>query len=96
MNEYRDSSNRLTYDFDDIEEKNYIKITKEIVKEFSLEPDTEKTSGLDEVFQDYKINNMNIGLEWDIWSGYIVCAKNIKSEPLATKIAIFIKHHHYS
>lgn len=90
MNEYRDASNRLTFDFDRIESRSYSKVTKAIVNYFKLEPANKSTIGLDEMFQDYKIGNFVVGLEWDIWSGYIVNAKNTKSEQLAKKISTFV------
>ena len=91
MNEDRDASERLTFDFLNIQINDYLKTTKEIVKEFNLEPVGELIHGLDETFQDYKLNNLLIGLEWDIWSGYIVVARTIESENLAREIATFIK-----
>ena len=91
MNEDRDASERLTFDFLNIQMKDYLKITKEIVKEFNLESVGELVHGFDETFQDYKLNNFLIGLEWDIWSGYIVVAKSVESEKLAKDIAKFIE-----
>ncbi len=90
MNEHRDASGRLTFDFDKIPSGKYSKVTKGIVSEFSLEVADSKTSGLDEVFQDFKIGNEVVGLEWDNWSGYIVNAKTKTAEPLVRKIAGYI------
>ena len=59
MNEYRDSSDRLTFDFRNIEAAEYSKITSEVVSHFSLEVSSTKTCSLDEVFQDFKR-----GLKW--------------------------------
>ncbi|QQX82235.1 hypothetical protein JK628_10725 [Shewanella sp. KX20019] len=90
MNKHRDCSNRLAYDFDKISSKDYHKITKSVVKEFKLIPHTELINGLDETFQDFILNQSIIGLEWDIWSGYIVNAKNPEAELLVEKIAKYI------
>ena len=91
MNEDRDASERLTFDCLDIQIKDYLKLTKEIVKEFNLEPVGDLIHSFDDTFQDYKLNNFLIGLEWDIWSGYIVVAKSVESEKLAKDIAKLLK-----
>lgn len=89
MNQYRDASDRLTFDFPDIESNQYKEITNFLTEYFNLVPIGELKEGLDEMFQDYKFNDSIIGLEWDNWSGYIVCARNKESESLATQIANF-------
>ena len=90
MNEYRDNSDRLTIDFNSIEAGMYKKITSEVVSQFNLEVAGAKTSGLDEVFQNYKRGNEIVGLEWDNWSGYIVNAKTKTAEPLVREISGYI------
>lgn len=90
MNEHRDNSQRLTIDFDRIEAGMYKKITSDVVAKFELEVAGAKTSGLDEVFQDFKRGNDVVGLEWDNWSGYIVNAKTTTAEPLVREIAGYI------
>lgn len=94
MREHRDASDRLTFDFDKIEPDSYRKVTHSVVGHFHLEPASEITEGLDEIFQDYTVGDLVVGLEWDNWSGYVVCAKNTKSEQLATKIAVYISAHY--
>jgi len=90
MNEYRNSSEQLTYDFEHIKINNYFKVCKKIVKHFKLKESGQLVHGLDETFQEYKLGRFIIGLEWDIWSGYIVVAKNKQSEALVREIAEFI------
>ena len=90
MNKHRDCSNRLTYDFDQVASNDYHKITQSVVTEFNLVPHSELTQGLDETFQDFILNQSIVGLEWDIWSGYIVNAKNTEAEMLVDKIAKYI------
>ena len=94
MNEYIDSSKRLTFDFSEIKTNDYSKITQGVVKKFNLTTASTFNIGIDEKFQDYKFGNLLIGLEWDIWSGYIVVAKNCDSEDIAKKIAEFINQEH--
>ena len=90
MKGHRDASDRLTFDFDKIAADSYRKVTHSVVKHFHLEPANEITEGLDEIFQDYRRGGLVVGLEWDNWSGYIVCSKNTTSDNLATEIAEFI------
>ena len=90
MSEKRDASDRLTFDFNNIPRALYSKVTNSIVSEFGLVPAGSKTNGLDEVFQDFKLDDRIVGLEWDNWSGYIVHANNVSSEELARKIAGYI------
>lgn len=90
MNGYKDSSDRLTFDFRSIEALMYSKITLDVVSKFRLEVAGTKISDLDVVFQDFKRDGEVVGLEWDIWSGYIVNAKTKSAEPLVREIAGYI------
>ena len=96
MNEHRNASNQLTIDFDKIGAIKYHLITKSVVKQFGLEPKGKKISGPDEVFQEFTKGQLNINLEWDNWSGYIVCAQDSNSENLALEIAGYINAKYYS
>lgn len=90
MNEHRDASERLTFNFNEIPSGRYSKVTKVVVTAFGLEVASSRTRGLDEIFQDFKKGNEVIGLEWDNWSGYIVNAKIKSAEPLAREIAGYV------
>ncbi|WP_207063519.1 hypothetical protein [Motiliproteus sp. SC1-56] len=90
MGEHRDASDRLTFDFQKVEASAYSKITEAVANNFNLTPANLIARGLDEMFQDYRQGDMRIGLEWDNWSGYIVCAKDKAAEPLAKEIASYI------
>ena len=90
----RNASNQLSVDFDKIESKSYRKITKSVVKEFELEEENKLTNGLDERFQNFRLRNMVIGLEWDIWSGYTVVAQNTEAEPLVSEIGNYINENY--
>ncbi|MBL4826133.1 MAG: hypothetical protein JKY66_00200 [Spongiibacteraceae bacterium] len=90
MNEHRDNSNRLTFDFDKIDSDMYRRITDEVASKFLLEVASKKVSGFDETFQDFKRGNDVVGLEWDNWSGYSVVAKRTRAEPLVREIAGYI------
>ena len=87
MNEYRDASDRLSFDLPGIEAIQYQQVTHFLSQHFNLTPMGELIDSLDEIFQDYKLDHFVVGLEWDNWSGYTICAKNTESEGLATQIA---------
>jgi len=90
MQEYRDASRRLIIDFYDIDALRYRSITKSVVKQFQLEPAGELIIGLDEMFQEFQKEDLRVGLEWDIWSGFIVVAKTESAEDLVREIGAFI------
>lgn len=96
MNEQRDSSDRLTIDFQRIEINMYQKITTELTSKFNLEASGAQTVGVDEIFQSFKKGDDLIGLEWDNWSGYIVTAKTKSAEQLVREIAGYINANFYS
>ena len=90
MGEHRDTSNRLTFDFDSIEADSYREVTEAVVEKFGLTTASGKISEYDVAFQDFKQGNLIIGLEWDNWSGYTVVAKRTIAEPLVKEIASYI------
>lgn len=94
MQEIRNASDQLTFQFLDIDSVKYSKITKSIVNEFDLVAVGPRTNGLDERFQDFKKGEFNLGLEWDIWSGYIVVARTESSELFVREIAVYIQNIH--
>ena len=90
VKEHRDASDRLSIHFDQIAVRLYDKITQAIVERYELKPVSEVTRGLDEKFQDFAKDNKVVGLEWDIWSGYIVTAKVPMADDLVREIASFV------
>jgi len=90
MKEHRNTNNHLYFEFEKIKNNTYKEITNLVVKKFELSPENELVVGLDEILQNFKSGEAIIGLEWDIWSGYIVVAQNKESESLATEVANYI------
>jgi len=87
---HRDASNRLTFDIYKVESERYPRLCKELATTFDLKPASELVVGLDEMFRDYSDGERTVGLEWDIWSGFIVVAKDSESEPLVRQIAEYL------
>ena len=86
----RDASDRLTFEIYDSPSERYPRLCKQIARRFNLGPATELVVGLDEMFRDYTDGTCSIGLEWDIWSGFMVVAKQPNSESLVRSIANFL------
>ena len=87
----RDTSQRLVYEIYPFDNEDYAKTCQQLIKEFSLEPIGEVIVGWDEVFQDYRHGEIVVSLEWDIWSGFAVVAKNRESEELVKKIGTYLE-----
>ena len=92
---HRDASNRLTYDICAIESERYPELCNELAAIFELKPVSELVVGLDEMFRDYTNGHVTIGLEWDIWSGFIVVAKDVESEQLVRQIGDYLTRTDY-
>ena len=84
---HRDASDRLTFDIYEIESERYPQLCNELAAKFDLKPVSELVVGLDEMFREYTNGHLTIGLEWDIWSGFIIVAKDVESEQLVRQIA---------
>jgi len=76
-----------------VEASHYGALCGEIARRFGLKPVGRATVGLDEAFQDYRSGDLVLGLEWDIWSGFIVVAKNASAEPLLHQVADYLREH---
>ncbi|MGV7222631.1 MAG: hypothetical protein ACQ9MH_14025 [Nitrospinales bacterium] len=59
-----------------------------------MKPTEKFLTGLDEIFQNYSVGELVVGLEWDSWSGYTVVLKTIESEHLTKDITNFINIHY--
>ena len=86
----RDASQRLNYAISEVERKDYALFCQKLKTKFSLIATGKPVSGLDEIFQDYYLEKMIIGLEWDIWEGFMVVAKNKDAESLVKQIAEYL------
>ncbi len=87
----RDFSGRFTYEIHSFPSESYTSMKKEIADKFGLLPFGITVNGLDEVFQTFIKGFKRIGIEWDIWSGLIIVAKNRKSETLVEKIGKYLE-----
>lgn len=89
---HRDASNRLTFEIYKVESDRYPQLCRELATAFDLQPASELIVGLDEMFRDFSDGIHTVGLEWDIWSGFIVVAKDPESEQLVRQIAAHLSN----
>ncbi len=87
----RDASGRLTYEIYDFPSELYKSKKKELAKKFGLIPFGITIYGLDEAFQTFIKGFKRIGIEWDNWSGFIIVAKNKRSENLVKEIGQYLE-----
>lgn len=90
-NKFRDSSNRLTINFNNIPSFLYWWYKKKIIKKFNLKQTTALTESIDFNFQTFKSNRGSINIEWDTWSGLSIVAIDSKSEILLLDILRYLK-----
>ncbi len=88
----RDASDRLCYEVLDLELQLYLIVRKKITREFNLIPFGITIRTSDAVFKTYIQGFKRIGIEWDIWSGFIVVAKNKRAEPLVREVGDFLEN----
>lgn len=68
---------------------NYSQICQALSEAMQLVPCTALVSDRlgEVVFQEYRRGELTVGLEWDIWSGFMVTAPSAESEPLVQEVA---------
>ncbi len=88
---WQDASKRTVYSVPDCHDSWYRYLCNKISRHFGLVPAGELIIGLDEIFQDYKSGDKIVGLEWDIWSGFLVVAKDENAEHIVKEIAEYIE-----
>ena len=90
MGLWRDSSGRLTFDLATVEAKDYAAVCRGIADAFDLTPATDIVAGAEQMFWDFRRDDLLIGLDWDIWMGLMAVAKSEASEPLLRDIAAWL------
>ncbi len=86
----RDASGRLTFEMFDVDSSDYPKYATRVVDVFDLSPTSELVIGLDQMFRDYTDGKTTVGLDWDIWSGFMIVAKSPSAEPLVRKLGAYL------
>lgn len=87
---FRDASNRLTHDREDIESGSYPEFCKKIADKFQLKPTSKLIIGPDLMFWDFSDGIGTIELGWDPWMGFMVTANGAEEEALVRQISLFL------
>lgn len=87
---WRGANQHLIYSINKVEARQYHALCQLLAGAFHVRPVTKLIVGLDEIFQDYTDGTYTIGLEWDIWSGFMVVANSPDSEALVQKLAEYL------
>ncbi len=87
---WRDSSGRLTFDMPGVESVDYPAVCRAVADAFALTPDGVPTIGPDQMFWDFRRDELVVSLDWDIWMEFMVAARTDESEPLVREIAAWL------
>lgn len=87
---HRDASQRLTFEIYELSSDCSPSLCQKLSAAFHLQPVSELVIGLDEMFRDYSNGSQTVGLEWDVWSGFIIVAKTQESEELVRQLANYL------
>ncbi|MBI3862717.1 MAG: hypothetical protein HY290_12575 [Planctomycetia bacterium] len=88
---YRNASGQLTFEMSDVPADRYAAVRDAISAEFGLAPHNPPvTNGCDIIFQDFRLGEQIVGLEWDHWTSFTIVAQTPASEPLVQKIAAWV------
>jgi hypothetical protein len=88
---WRDASGRLTFHVSTILQSDYPVICHAISRSFGLIHETAPVFGPEQMFWDFRCGEQLIGLDWDIWMGFIAVAKTEGSEALVRDIASWFR-----
>ena len=88
---WRNASNQLTFGMFNAAADDYRDICVTVARKFGLVEHTAPISdGLAIVFQDYRLGDKIMGMEWDNWTGFTVVAKTPISEHLDQEIGAWL------
>jgi hypothetical protein len=87
---WRDASQRMTFDIADVSATAYPTVCRAIVDAFALTEDAEIIIGPDQTFWEWRRGEQIIGLDWDIWMGFMAVAKSAASEALVEEVATWL------
>ncbi len=88
---WRNASDQLTFGMSDVPADDYKAVCVAVAKEFHLTEHTLRVlNGYDIVFQDYRLDDKIVGLEWDNWTGFTVVAQVPTAEPHVQDIGAWL------
>lgn len=87
---FTDSSGRLTFDLGSVPAADFPAVCKAVMTEFHLTQNGELVIGPDQMFWDFRSGDHVVGLDWDVWFGFMVVAQSPEAEPLVRAIATWV------
>lgn len=87
---WRDASDRLTCDSPGVRAANYPATCRAVADALGLVPSGGLVVGLDEMFWGFGRGGQTVGLDWDIWMGFMAVAHTPASENLVKDIAAWL------
>lgn len=96
MGFWRDSSGRKTFDLPGVTAADYPAVCRDVVDALGLAAAGDIIIGLDQMFWDFRRADQVVGLDWDIWMGFLAVAQSKTSEPLLRDIAEWLSSSRWS
>jgi len=87
---WRDASNRLVFEMSRMPARCYADVRNDRSEAPGLIPENEVVIVMEASFQNFRRGDAIVGLEWDIWTGFIVVASVIEAEGLVCEIANYL------
>jgi hypothetical protein len=91
MGFWRDCSGRLTFDLPGVRSEEFPNLCRNIADTLDLSPVGNLAIGPDQMFWDFQRGENVIGLDWDIWMGFMVVAKSEASEALLQDVVVWLE-----
>lgn len=87
---WRDASDRLTCDWLGVGAADYPATCRAVADALGLVPSGGLVVGPDQMFWGFGRGVQTVGLDWDIWMGFMAVAHTPASEPLVKDIAAWL------
>jgi hypothetical protein len=84
---WRDSSGLLIFDVQGVSSTDYPRLCRRIADVFGLATAGDPLIGPEQMFWDFRREELVVGLDWDIWMEFMGVARSETAEPLLRDIA---------
>lgn len=90
MRFWRDRTGRLTFNLPGVAAVDYPEVCRGVADAFDLAPVGGILIGPEQMSWDFQRRDQVVGLDWDIWMGFMAVAKSETSESLLREIAAWL------
>ncbi len=87
---WRDASGRLTFDTSSVQAEDYPAVCRSVADAFGLTSAAPLVVGPEQMFWEFQLGEQAVGLDWDIWMGFMIVARAGGAEPLVRGIAAWL------